>query len=153
MNFRQALIKDLPKIVEMLANDDLGKSRESYSNQLPSCYVKAFEIINDDPSSQLIVATNNDVVIATLQITYIQNMTFKGGIRAQIEGVRVASDIRGKGVGKKIMEWAIEQAKENGCHLVQLTTNKGRNRAKNFYKDLGFESTHDGMKLYLKPWQ
>ncbi len=47
---------------------------------------------------------------------------------------------------------AIKRAKDRGCHLVQLTTSKERDRAIDFYDELGFKATHDGMKLYLKPW-
>lgn len=85
-------------------------------------------------------------------MTFIPYLTFKGGERCQIEAVRVHKDFRGKGLGKLFFEWAIERAKEKGCHLVQLTTNKERDKAKDFYGQLGFEATHEGMKLYLKPW-
>jgi len=37
----------------------------------------------------------------------------------------------------------------DGASIIQLTTNKKRVDAKRFYEQLGFEATHEGMKLYL----
>lgn len=149
MNIRVAKQEDLEFIVEMIADDDLGKQREDFKRPLPDCYISAFKAINQDPRNELIVATEGEQVIGTLQLTFIPNLTFKGGERCQIEAVRVHRDHRSQGLGNKLFEWAIERAKEKGCYLVQLTTNKQRDRAKDFYDQLGFQATHAGMKLYL----
>ena len=53
------------------------------------------------------------------------------------------------GLGKKMFEWAIERAKERKAHLLQLTTDKQRPEAITFYKNLGFKSTHEGMKMHF----
>ena len=150
--FRKAKKEDVSTIVGMLADDNLGARRENFRDPLPESYYKSFDLISNDPNNDLIVALINDEIVGTLQLTYIPYLTFKGGLRAQIEAVRVHRNHRGKGLGKTFFEWAIEQAKEKNCHLVQLTTNKQRDRAKDFYDSLGFESTHEGMKLYLRPW-
>ena len=136
----------------MLADDKLGHLREQYCNPLPQSYIEAFNEISKDSNNELIVAVKGDDILGTLQITFIPYLTFKGGLRAQIEAVRVHKNHRGKGLGKKFLQWAIDRAKEKNCHLVQLTTNKERDRAKDFYDSLGFKSTHEGMKLYLNPW-
>ena len=65
------------------------------------------------------------------------------------EAVRVAAAQRGSGVGRAMMLWAIEQCRARGCGLVQLTTDKRRTAAQRFYASLGFEATHEGMKLSL----
>lgn len=152
MIFRKAKSEDLEEIIKMLADDKLGSKRENYASPLPKYYLDAFEVISKDPHNELIVLEVNFKVVGTLQITFIPYLTFKGGVRAQIEAVRTHKDYRGRGYGKTLFEWAIQRAKERGCHLVQLTTNKERDKAKDFYDDLGFESSHEGMKLYLKPW-
>ncbi len=87
--------------------------------------------------------------LARLQLTFLPYLPFQGGWRAQIEAVRVAADHRGRGFGRQLLRWAITQAERRGCHLVQLTTNKEREDARRFYQSLGFEATHEGMKLYL----
>ena len=98
----------------------------------------------------LIVACYNKNVIGNLQITFTQYLSHKGSKRATIENVRVAKDKRNLGIGTLLMKYAINLAKENGCSIVQLTSNKARTDAHRFYKKLGFQNTHEGFKLNIK---
>ncbi|MGK0407647.1 MAG: GNAT superfamily N-acetyltransferase [Roseivirga sp.] len=150
MKFRKAREEDLSTIVEMISNDDLGKKREKFQIPLPSSYLKAFERINSDENQDLIIVENDSAeVIGTLQLTFIQYLTYQGGLRAQIEAVRIRKDQRGLGIGKEMFQWAISQAKERGAHLLQLTTDKKRPEAIKFYEDLGFQQSHEGMKMHF----
>lgn len=151
MNFRKATKEDVPKIVEMIAHDKLGKLRENYKEPLPPKYYKAYENINMDANQELIVAENKQgEVVGTLQLSFIQYLTYQGGIRAQIEAVRIRDDQRGKGLGEQLFQWAINRAKDRGAHLLQLTTDKKRPKALTFYEKLGFKASHEGMKLHFK---
>lgn len=150
MEIRKAEIKDVPSIVEMIAKDKLGQLREDFRNQLPKKYYDAFESITTDANQELVVMEDESgQVIGTLQLSFIQYLTYQGGIRAQIEAVRVHEDFRSKGIGQQLFEWAIGRAKEKGAHVVQLTTDKKRPEALNFYEKLGFKASHEGMKLHL----
>jgi len=150
MKFRKATEKDLIEIVEMIADDELGKKRENFQNPLPHQYLSAFEQINSDPNQELIVVENgNSEIIGTLQLSFIQYLTYQGGIRAQIEAVRIRKDKRGLGIGKKMFEWAINRSKERKAHLLQLSTDKKRPLAIKFYESLGFKKTHEGMKIHF----
>ncbi|MFD2098244.1 GNAT family N-acetyltransferase [Flagellimonas iocasae] len=150
MKIRQAKKEDVPAIVQMLANDKLGKLREEYRDPLPDTYYHAFDNIFNDPNQELVVIENeNGEVIGTLQLSFIQYLTYQGGIRAQIEAVRVHEDYRGKGIGKQLFQWAIAKSEEKGAHVVQLTTDKKRPEALAFYKSLGFIDSHEGMKLHF----
>lgn len=149
MQFRKATKADLELIVEMMADDTLGRTRENFQLPLPAEYLNAFEKILADPNQELIVVENEHAeVIGTLQLSFIQYLTYRGGIRAQIEAVRIRSDKRGHGIGKAMFEWAINRAKERNAHLLQLTTDKQRPQAIKFYEDLGFMATHEGMKMH-----
>ena len=150
LKFRQATHADLPEIVRMLADDFLGSTRERYENPLPESYVKAFEEIEADKNNELIVAELEGAVVGSLQITFTPSISFKGGKRATVESVRVDAKYRGRGIGKELMLWAINRAKEEQCIAMQLTTNSDRADAHRFYENLGFKGTHLGMKLYLK---
>lgn len=151
MKFRKAKREDVSVIVKMIANDKLGKLRESYKTPLPGFYYKAFENIAKDGNQELVVLEDDTgAVIGTLQLSFIQYLTYKGGIRAQIEAVRIREDQRGKGIGEKMFTWAIERAKERGAHLIQLTSDKKRPEAIKFYEKLGFKATHAGMKLHFE---
>ncbi|MDB4292169.1 GNAT family N-acetyltransferase [Maribacter sp.] len=150
MNIRSATIEDLTAIVQMLANDKLGTLREDYREPLPSVYYDAFAKIISDTNQELVVVENEaHEVIGTLQLSFMQYLTYQGGIRAQIEAVRVHEAYRGRGIGQVLFEWAIQRAKDKSAHVVQLTTDKKRPEALNFYEKLGFKPSHEGMKLHL----
>lgn len=150
MQIERASREDVEAIVAMIADDPLGNIREKYVQPLPREYFDAFERIDADKNQELMVVRNKSAeVIGTFQLTFIPYLTYQGGIRAQIEGVRVHKDYRGKGIGKWIFEWAIERAKGRGAHLLQLTTDKQRPDAISFYESLGFKATHEGMKLHF----
>ena len=150
MKFRKATRRDIPSIVQLLANDKLGQSRERYEEPLPIEYYEAFDKIGADPSQELIVVENDqEEIIGTLQLSFIQYLTYQGGIRAQIEAVRIREDLRGEGLGQKLFDWAIQRARERNAHLLQLTTDKLRPDAIRFYEKLGFKASHEGMKIHL----
>jgi GNAT superfamily N-acetyltransferase len=147
--FRDAAREDLPRIVALLANDPLGAKRERLADPLPDCYRRAFDAIAADPNNRVIVVEHDGEIIGTLQLTFIPNLTYEGGIRAQIEGVRVDDAYRSRQIGRRLFEWAIAEARRHGCHMVQLTADKTRPDAHRFYESLGFTASHLGMKLHL----
>ena len=150
MTFRNATQKDIPSIVQMLADDELGQTREDFRTPLPATYYHAFANIDKDPNQELVVVENESGdIIGTLQLSFIQYLTYQGGIRAQIEAVRVHKNHRGEGVGRQFFLWAIERSKQRGAHVLQLTTDKKRPDALRFYEGLGFVASHEGMKLHL----
>lgn len=148
-SFRKAERSDLPHLVRMLADDPLGSKRERFEMPLPASYLEAFDTIAADPNNELIVACVDGRIVGMLQITFIPYLTYRGGWRALIEGVRIDSGVRSLGLGKALLQWAIARARERRCHMVQLTTDKTRPEAQRFYEALGFEATHEGMKLHL----
>jgi len=148
--FRPARPDDLPAIVHLLADDPLGARRERDEAPLPPSYAEAFRAIDADPNNELVVACRGEAVVGVLQLTFMPSITYQGGWRAQIEGVRVRADERSRGLGRALFEWAIARARERGCHLLQLTTDKSRPDARRFYEGLGFVASHEGMKLSLR---
>lgn len=151
MTIRKAQREDVPAIVRMLADDALGQQRERYNTPLPETYYRAFEQIDQDAHQELIVLEDaQQEVIGTLQLTFIPYLTYQGGLRAQIEAVRIRKDRRQEGLGEQLFRWAIEHATTRQAHVIQLTTDKQRPEARKFYEKLGFTATHEGMKLHLK---
>lgn len=145
--FREAVRADLPGIIALLADDVLGKARDF--TEVDEAYEKAFADIAADPRNHLIVADADGELVGCMQITYIPGLGRHGAERSLIESVRVRSDRRGRGLGRDMMIWAVDQARERGCALVQLTTDKSRADAHRFYRNLGFVASHEGMKLAL----
>ena len=150
VSFRRATRADLPSIVRMLADDQLGSQRERVESPLPEAYYSAFEQIASDPNHELIVAEKDGEVIGTLQLMFLPSISFQGGLRAQVESVRVDKRFQNQGIGRQMMEWTMERARQRGAHVVQLTTHNSRLDAHRFYEKLGFKGSHLGMKLSLK---
>ncbi|MBT2533655.1 GNAT family N-acetyltransferase [Arthrobacter sp. ISL-48] len=150
---RHASPADLPAIVGLLADDSLGAARESGEDLAP--YEKAFKAIDADPSHLLAVgelvpaSVDSGSVVATFQLTFLPGISRRGSWRSQIEGVRVAGSLRGQGIGNLMVQWAIDESRRRGCTLMQLTTHKTRTDAHRFYERLGFDASHEGMKLLL----
>lgn len=150
LRYRLATESDLATIIGMLADDKLGAERENYQLPLPDAYIKAFRAIEADKNQELTVVEFDSEIVATFQLSFIQYLTYQGGVRAQIEAVRVKSGYQGQGIGKTVFQYAIRRAKAKGAHLLQLTTDKKRPEARLFYESLGFVGSHEGMKLHLK---
>jgi GNAT superfamily N-acetyltransferase len=149
MIMRKANHSDVPEMVRLLADDALGASREKHNETVMSSYYSAFDIINADTNNFLMIAELDGKIVGTMQLTFTTYMTYQGGKRAQIEGVRIDKGVRGQGIGKAMIEWAIKKAQEEGCHVIQLTTDKRRPEALEFYLRLGFIASHEGLKLHF----
>ena len=150
LSIRKATIDDLSAIVRMLADDFLGQQREDVSEPINEDYIKAFREIESDRNNELIVAEIDGKVIGTLQLTFTPSLSYRGSKRCTVESVRIDSSLRGKGIGREMMLWAIERAKVRGCNSMQLTSHGDRIDAHRFYEQLGFSKSHVGMKLSLK---
>lgn len=151
--YREATKADIPALVEMLADDQLGSERENATEPLDPAYYSAFESIQADPNNELIVVESKveskDKIMGQLQITYIPYLSHTGAWRCLIEAVRIDKTFRGQGLGTQVFEWAIEEARKKKCVIVQLTSNKERTEALRFYESLGFVASHEGFKLKL----
>lgn len=147
LSFRPATQDDLAAIIALLSDDPLGATREGREFEL--AYHAAFMAIQAQRGNSLIVAEHEHQVIAVLQLTLIPGLSRGGMLRAQIESVRVSNLYRGQGIGKKLLDYAINQARTAGCGMVQLTSDKQRRDALRFYEGLGFTASHEGFKLLL----
>lgn len=144
---RRALAEDVPAIVALLADDVLGRGRESGDDEV---YRSAFEEIDADPNQYLAVVEGEDgSVVATLQATVIPGLSRGGARRLQVEAVRVAASHRSTGLGTALFDWVEEYARHRGASLIQLTSDKAREDAHRFYDRLGFTASHEGYKRRL----
>lgn len=153
ITFRYATRDDLPAIVALLADDEKGKTREELSDPLPDAYTAAFEAMESQSTDALpnkyLLALQGAEIVGCLQLTMIAGLSRRGQLRAQIEGVRVASSARGQKIGEKLITQSISISKSLGAALVQFTTDKTRKDAHRFYERLGFVASHEGMKMQI----
>ena len=150
LTHRKAKLGDVAQLISLLLEDELGGLRESKSAIPDERYTNAFHKIDSDPNQYLMVVKNGDEIVGTCHLTIMPSLTFIGSTRMQIEAVRVAEKYRGQKIGSWMFDQAILYAKEKDISIIQLTTNKKRHKAKQFYEKLGFEASHEGIKLYLR---
>lgn len=146
---RPALSADLPVVLALLADDGLGRQRESVVTPVPEVYQWAFADIEADPRNEFLVAVQGGRIVGCCQLTMIPGLSRRGAERAQIESVRISADLRGQGLGEAFMRAVIERARLRGASLVQLTSDAIREGAHRFYARLGFVPSHTGFKLQL----
>lgn len=151
MQIRTASRSDVPDVLALLADDDISRERGfgAVPEEVDAAVWAAFEAIDADDRNELVVAVADGEVIGTCQLTFIPGLSRGGAERMLIEAVRIRSDQRGRGRGGELIRWTIERARERGCRIVQLTTDKRRTDAHRFYAALGFVASHEGMKLAL----
>jgi ribosomal protein S18 acetylase RimI-like enzyme len=145
---RPARRDDVAVIVAMLADDHLGRDRERVEDPLPPSYYAAFEALDRATHIQMVVAQDGEgAVVGCLQFCVLPGLSSQGASRGLIEDVRVASHCRSRGIGEQLVRWAIDQARANGCKLLELFTHQSRVDAQRFYARLGFEPCHVGMTI------
>lgn len=150
IEFRTASLDDLRSIIELLADDPLGALRESCDSKDYHLYEKAMGDILEQKGNEILLAVQGQLVVGVIQLTLIPGLARLGMLRAQIEGVRVASTHRNHGIGESLIKCAIDKARTAGCGIVQLTTDKRRADAKRFYERIGFVASHEGMKYEIR---
>ncbi len=84
MKLRLARREDVPAIVRLLADDQLGAQRERLEDPMPDVYWRAFDVIDGDPNNELVVADRAGEVLACLQITYIPYLSRGGSWRGKL---------------------------------------------------------------------
>ena len=149
MRIRDATGDDIPGIVRLLADDDIGAGREAVEESLHACYVEAFAAVQADPNSLLVVAEQGGELVGCLQLTVIAGPSFQGLKRVQIEDLRVARQVRGSGIGRRLMDWAEAEARKRGCRMLQLLVHQDRANAQIFYRSSGLSEHHIGMRKKL----
>ncbi len=146
IRFRNAARDDVAAVVALIADDDFGVGRESGTL---AAYLNAFDAMVAESGTTLIVGEEEGRIVATYQITFISGLSLRACRRAQVESVRVRSDLRGRGIGHRLMADAEARARAAGCSLIQLTTRAARTEAHRFYEALGFTPSHIGYKRDL----
>jgi ribosomal protein S18 acetylase RimI-like enzyme len=150
VSLRRARREDVAAIVKLLADDHLGSGREVVSDPPQPGYFEAFEKVDADRRNLLAVAEDaSGAVVGTLQLTFIPGLSNQGAELALIEAVRVASALRGQGLGRVMVGWAMDEARRRGCRNIELFTHNSRLDAQRFYESLGFAKSHSGMRRAL----
>lgn len=149
LTYRRAVEADLPFIVKLLTDDAVRATDDRPDEPFHPRYVAALRELEADPNQMMMLAVLEGETVGTIQLTFIPGIAGLGTKRCLVEAVHIAPAHRSRGLGTRMIQWAIEQARERGCGMVQLTSNKKRMDAHRFYERLGFLKSHEGFKYYL----
>lgn len=149
LSFRDATPDDLAFIITLMTANSVVATEDQPDNPHHPAYLAAFEAISADPNQRLVVAELDGERVGTLQLSFIPGLARLGMWRGLLESVHVVAERRSQGLGGQMVRWALEECRERGCGMVQLTSNKLRLDAHRFYERLGFKKSHEGFKYYF----
>jgi GNAT superfamily N-acetyltransferase len=149
---RLARREDVPRIAALIMQGSATEARTAAEVEAEAThpdYLRGYDEIDASPANHLFVAERGGTVIGTWQVTLIPGIIARGRRRAKLESVHVAPESRGLGLGRLMVGHALAFAKEQGAGLIELSSNKNRTDAHRFYRDLGFDQSHEGFKMTL----
>lgn len=149
LSFRHATREDLPALIKLFADDSIGGHGDTTDAFAFPLYESAFDAIENSANDLLFVGVLAGEIVATAQVTFITSLSGRGTRRMAIEAVQTRADMRGKGIGARLIQHCLKAGREREIALVQLTSNDKRPDAHRFYERLGFKKTHAGFKLKL----
>lgn len=148
MMIRAAIRSDLGALLRLLAW--LSDDTEAHSVRMSSASVRAWTRIEADPDRTLLIAERRGELIGTLDLLIVPNLTHAARSWAIVENVVVSPQHRRLGIGRALVEDALNRAQEAGCYKVQLLSRQDRAEAHTFYRALGFETCAQGFRRYLQ---
>ena len=131
---RQAALDDVKHILNIYAEAlDNGKVLSLENTQ------RIFLKQQQYPDYQVYVAVYEQQIVGTFALLIMENMAHLGTPSAVVEDVGVLPGMQGKGIGKLMMEFALQYAQEKGCYKMSLSSNLRREKAHQFYESLCFQ--------------
>jgi GNAT superfamily N-acetyltransferase len=135
LTIREATETDLPRILDLYSAADIGDG-ESFTPAEARAQLAAFR---QYPSYRLFVAVADDTIVGTYQLLIMHNMAKRGKPSGIVEDVAVDPAHQGQGIGRAMMQHALEQCRRAECYKLSLSSNLRREDAHRFYEALGFE--------------
>ncbi|MCH4876012.1 GNAT family N-acetyltransferase [Pseudomonas sp. TMW22090] len=106
------------------------------------------QIVDSECSDLLVVkAADGGSVLGALTLIHFR---IPSGIRAWIEDVVVDANARGQGIGKALIQAAIEKSRDLGAKTLDLTSNPDRESAHRLYEGVGFSVRTTKVYRYTK---
>jgi len=135
MNIRIASDADLPEILGLYAQLDADDEQALEIDEAKTIFAK----MRQYPDYHVYVVETNGKIVGTFALAIMDNLAHRGCKSGLIEDVVVSESLQGHGVGKQMMQFAIETCREKGCYKVALSSNLKRQNAHKFYEGIGFK--------------
>ena len=144
---RKATEADIPRLLELYRQ--LSFQPDEYRKAPEAACREIFKRMGKVPGYELLVAEEDGEVLGTTVLAVLPGFAHGTSPFAVVEYVVVDEKCRSRGIGRQLMEYVIERAREAGCYKIMLTSDLRRERAHNFYRSIGFEASAHGFRLYL----
>jgi GNAT superfamily N-acetyltransferase len=132
---RRATEEDLPDVLMLVSQ--LGMDDGSTLSLEEACVM--MRRMQFYPDYALYVACAGDRIAGMFALLVMDNIGHCGAPSAIVEDVIVDEELRGAGIGRRMMQAALEMCREKGCYKMTLSSNRNREAARRFYQALGFE--------------
>lgn len=140
---------DLPELVQLLGI--LFDQEAEFSPNAAKQEAALKMILTDPVRGRIYVARDGRRVVAMASLLYTIS-TAEGGKAALFEDLVVRPEYRKQGIGAKLLEYVIAQAREQGVLRLTLLTDMQNEQAQVLYRKLGFVgSPMKPMRLKIKP--
>jgi GNAT superfamily N-acetyltransferase len=144
ITIRQAQKRDLPSVLKLYAEEDIDNGDILSIADAE----KIFDRMCSYPDYKIFLAEHDGNAVGTFALAIMDNLAHQGKSSGLVEDVVVAGDMRSKGIGKKMMEYALEYCREKHCYKMCLSSSLQRESAHRFYERLGF--TKHGYSFLIK---
>lgn len=145
LEIREATDQDLPSILSLYAQPDMDDGKVLSPEQAHKIFVR----MKGYPDYRVYVAVDHEEVVGTFALLIMDNLAHMGSPSGVIEDVVVHLSWQGKGVGKQMMQFAMDRCRERCCYKVALSSNMKRKVAHHFYESLGFQK--HGYSFVIEP--
>ena len=138
LHIREASPDDLPAVLALYAQPDIDKGRVLPLQEAQLLLAQFARY----PDYHLYVACDDaqpGAILGSFALLVMHNLAHCGTSSAIVEDVVVSPEQQGRGIGRQMMAWALEQARQAGCYKLVLSSNQKRERAHAFYESLGFQ--------------
>lgn len=138
--------------------NDLGKILDLYQGltedpedkiSLPEAEQK-FDKLKKYPDYNLFIAEYDNEIVGTFALLIMDNLAHRGEPSSIVEDVVIRKDLQGKGIGKEMMNFAMNRSREKGCYKMVLSSHLRRENAHKFYESLGFKKHGYSFLIDLK---
>ena len=143
LEIRAAVETDLPSILVLYS--EVGDTQVLSTDQAHAI----FERMKTYPDYHVYAATKEDVIIGTFALLIMDNLAHRGAPSGVVEDVVGSSAWQGQGIGKQMVQFAMERCRERGCYKMALLSNLKREAAHRFYDSLGFERHGYSFRMML----
>ncbi|WP_026122300.1 GNAT family N-acetyltransferase [Nocardiopsis halotolerans] len=149
MIIRAAIRSDLGAILRLLREIGDTTHTQSAHVRMSSAAVRAWTRMENDPDRTVLVAEQRGQIIGTLDLLVVANLTHDAQPWAVVDNLVVDPLVRRRGIGRALMEDALDRATGAGCHKVELLSHGSGQGFHQFCLALGFDSSTEGFRRGL----